>query len=244
MSGDGPGEKSGCCDYFSFITEADESKALKILRYANLINAIVVVVVGVLSLLSLGDLLTVQISSLAVSLYVTCFGVLLCCFEVRLSMIEKLVRLRFGFMYSFVGRTMFLVFIATLCFARDEAGTTVVSIITLLNAIMNAFVMWKHGHVFDDPTSKYSTAEQGAATFVQNHPDLVTQAVNTGASYAQSNPQVFQAGVQAGANFARENPGQAMNLAAQAQQAQQGGGSAGQGATDTSDENPFEVAKY
>lgn len=188
------------------IRDADHDKATSILRWANMGNAALVIFAGIYSLVTLGDIITFQIAALSVSLYLTCFGLLLCCFELRLTSVEKTVRRRFGFMFSFMGRTLFLFFVGTLCFARNTTTTIVIGVVTILNGLMNAWVMYKYDEAFKDPTGRYA-ADNNAFT---------QQAIGAGAAYAASNPQLMQQGVQAGASYARNNPDQAARLAQQA----------------------------
>lgn len=47
--------------------------------------------------------------------YVYAFAVIICCFEIGLSIINKCMADNFGFLYSVLGRTIFLAMVAGLC---------------------------------------------------------------------------------------------------------------------------------
>mmetsp|Transcript_24851 Transcript_24851/g.30402 ORF Transcript_24851/g.30402 Transcript_24851/m.30402 type:complete len:142 (-) Transcript_24851:175-600(-) len=131
-------------------------------------------------------------------------------------MIETTVRKYFGFMYSFLGRTVFLFFMGTFCIglkADFESLGIIIGCITFVNALLNCYVMYAHGEIYTDPTQKYTTAESASAQYVQSNPELAQQAFGAGAAFAASNPQLAQQGVNAAANYARENPDQAAQAA-------------------------------
>ena len=61
---------------------------------------------------SLLDLLQVTVAA-----YIVFFGLLILCLECNISNLAPKFRRNFGFMFSFIGRTVFLLFCATMCFA-------------------------------------------------------------------------------------------------------------------------------
>lgn len=193
------------------IRSANKSQAATILRLTNLINAGLAIFAGIWTLLALDDILTLNVPSLALSLYLTLFGCLLCCFEFRIGFIERNVRDYFGFMFTYCGRSVFLLFLGTFCIGlkADQSVGIIIGVLTYVNALLNCFVMYRHGEYFDDPTKKYQTAENVTQEYVQNNPELVQQAVGAGVSFAANNPQVAQQGAQAFQQYARENPTQA-----------------------------------
>lgn len=213
-----PVTMSGKC--WNCCVHSDAASSLMYLRVANIINAIFVVVVGIVSLLNLTNV--VHISYYAVSVYLIGMGLLLCCFEMRIGFIEARVRKNFGFMYTFVGRTLFLAFVASLCFGLSNDGLNITcGVVTAVNALYNGFIVWRHerGHLLDDPTHGYQTSESLAAQYVRDNPDLANRAVSGGAAFARDNPQVAQAGMQ----YARDHPDQAAAAAKSAYGGSSGG---------------------
>ena len=45
-----------------------------------------------------------------------CFAFLLFFFETRFACTESLIRRNFGFMFTYMGRTIFLIFLSAVCF--------------------------------------------------------------------------------------------------------------------------------
>ena len=70
------------------------------------------------------------------------------------------IRTNFGFLYSFVGRTAFLLFVASICLCAQTASGYFMFAVTFINASVNCLVLATHpafkkgGQLspFDDPT--------------------------------------------------------------------------------------------
>lgn len=199
---------------YSCFFNTDHSTAATYVRFFNFVNATLLFMTGVLSLLSLSN--TIHLVIYVLSAYLLFFGLLLCCFEMRFMWIERRVRDSFGFLYTYVGRTVFLLFIASLCFgiveSQSDAGITV-GIFTVVNALFNMVIMYRHGKFFEDPSNEYSTVESAGSQYLRQNPQLVRQGVEAGVNYARENPEVARQGLEAGAQYARENPEDAKVLA-------------------------------
>ena len=168
---------------------------------------------------------------------------MLFCFECRLKRMEEDVRRNFGFLYSYTGRTCFIVFIATICFgatAGDDTGALGIACgaITFINAIFNCFVIYQHpgfgkGGISRnaDPGAAYTSGEvlaaQGAKEAARRNPDLAKQAATGAVNYAANNPEARKAAV----NYAMDNPDQARQVAGAAYGAQKN--------TSGGSDNPF-----
>ena len=160
-----------------------------------------------------------------VVLYVTCFGFMLCCFEMRVGRAEQSIRNNCGFMYTYLGRTIFLVFVGTWCFGIVSNNSSVKSlayaagIFTAVNAVFNCAIISKHSEMSlrGDPSAGYTTAGAEAKAAAARNPELTKKAVGTAANYARENPQMV---VQAASAYS---------------QSQQGGGGGG-------NDNPFDMA--
>ncbi|GBG33242.1 Hypothetical Protein FCC1311_094662 [Hondaea fermentalgiana] len=198
------------------ITNTNFKEASTVLRLLNLINAALIIFAGVWTMVDLGKLVTLKVATVAISIYLACFGCVLCCFEMRISMLEKPVRKRFGFMYTYLGRTLFLFFVATFLIARQTTTTYVIAALTLANTLINCYVTVKHGEYYADPTGKYTTAEAATASYVEQNPQLAQAAIGHTVNYARENPQLAQAGLNASAQYAQSHPDQAQRLASTA----------------------------
>lgn len=211
----------GCCSSISSFCYAcffssSENAAAGYVRFFNFINAIVLFIAGLLSLINVTNILTLSLSFYFMSFYVMIFGLLLCCFEMRFSWSEKRVRESFGFLYTYIGRALFLLFIASFCFGLMSSNQSIglpVGIVTAINALFNLIVMYRHGKMFQDPSSEYGTAEATTAQYLRENPQLAQGAINAGVSFARDNPELARQGLQAGTQYAREHPADAQALA-------------------------------
>lgn len=196
--------------------ESSGSSAAGMLRLTNMANAVLLVFAGVWSFLDITNILSLSISFYFLAAYLICFGTLLCCFECRIGYFENRVRDSFGFLYSYAGRAVFLLFLSTFCFgliSKQESLGIAVGVITAINALFNFVVIYRHGKLFADPSQEYQgTAEGNAAAFMQNNPQLARSAVSAGMNAAANNPDLARQGMQAGASYAQQNPQQAAQL--------------------------------
>ena len=138
------------------------------------------------------------------------------------------VRRNFGFLYSYTGRTLFIVFIATICFGAtggtgDNSGALGIACgtVTFINAFFNCFVIYQHpaftreGGIDRnaDPGAMYVSGEvlaaQGAGEAARRNPDLAMKAGTAAIGYAAENPGARKAAI----GYAMDNPEQARNVA-------------------------------
>ena len=102
-------------------------------RLINFINAVLIIAAGVLSFTQI----TGFGEQVFVGLYCVLFGSVMMLFELRLESSELFIRRYFGFLYNFLGRLLFIFFIATACFTIDgqwRVFGVVVGVITIVNA--------------------------------------------------------------------------------------------------------------
>lgn len=177
----------------------DFSEASSMIRLTNLLNAVLIVFVGIWSTFNLGNIAFGEFTFISISAYLTFFGCLLCCFELRIGFIEENVRKYFGFMFTFIGRAVFLIFLGMFCIGLYGANSGVVGIVvgvfTFLNALLNCFVMYRHGEIYADPTAKYTTADSAAKNYMKDNPEITQQAFKTGMNFAASNPDLARQGM-------------------------------------------------
>lgn len=109
------------------------------LRIGFMICASLMLVTGFLSLSSssLGDIF--------IALYVIFFAILICCFELAFSGISRWIAQNFGFMYTKIGRMLFILFLAFLCFGLGLFGIIVMCLL-VLGIIGNFYVMYRCPH--------------------------------------------------------------------------------------------------
>jgi hypothetical protein len=72
------------------------------------------------------------LSVVFIALYVFFFAIIICCFEVALNVIAIWIAQNFGFLYTLLGRLLFIVFIASLCYNLKLFGQIVMGILIAL----------------------------------------------------------------------------------------------------------------
>lgn len=72
------------------------------------------------------------LSIVFIALYVFFFAIIICCFEVALNVVALWIAQNFGFMYTLLGRILFIVFVASLCFNLKLFGQIVMGILLVL----------------------------------------------------------------------------------------------------------------
>jgi hypothetical protein len=87
------------------------------LRFTYMLSAIIMLVA---SILTLSDPPNIALGFFA--FYVLMFAILIFSFEIHLSGIAHIIAVNFGFMYSLIGRLLFLCFVGFMTFQLGEAG--------------------------------------------------------------------------------------------------------------------------
>ena len=129
------------------------------------------------------------------SIYTCFFGLLLSCLECNISNLAPRLQRNFGFMFSFTGRTLFIVFCGSMAFAMGNTLAYVVGSLTVLNGLFNGYVICVHpafktGELSakGDPYGGYSGGEKEMLTYLQSKPELARQAQGAAVSWAAANP--------------------------------------------------------
>jgi hypothetical protein len=96
------------------------------------------------SLMIIAGLFTLSSASLSevfIALYVIFFGSLICCYEIAFAGMSKTIAQNFGFMYTKLGRALFLLFIAFLCYGLGLFGIIVMCLLVVGMGV-NIYVMY------------------------------------------------------------------------------------------------------
>lgn len=106
------------------------------LRGAFAICAALMILVALLNLTasSLGDLF--------IAIYVFFFGIVICCYEIAFAGISRWIAQNFGFMYTKIGRILFILFVAFLCFDLGLFGILVMCLL-IIAICGNLYVLYK-----------------------------------------------------------------------------------------------------
>jgi hypothetical protein len=106
------------------------------LRVGFALCASLMIIAGMLSLTSS------SLSNVFIALYIICFGSLICCFELAFVGVSKWIAQNFGFMYTKLGRVLFMLFIAFLCYGLGLFGIIVMCLL-IVGIGVNFYVMYR-----------------------------------------------------------------------------------------------------
>jgi hypothetical protein len=77
------------------------------------------------------------------AIYLFFFAIMLCCFELAIRRVSKMIVQNFGFMYSAGGKVMFLAFIAMMCFELSALGKVCFALL-ICYCFANLYIQFKH----------------------------------------------------------------------------------------------------
>jgi len=76
------------------------------------------------------------------AIYTIFFSVMICCFEFALNAVARLIAVNFGFMYSLLGRLLFLLFVGFMSFQLSLFGKIAMGILYGVG-LFHAFIMYR-----------------------------------------------------------------------------------------------------
>jgi hypothetical protein len=97
-----------------------------ILRVSYMCASILMAAAAALTLQGAG------LSVVFIAIYVFFFAIIICCFELALNVVAIWIAQNFGFLYTLLGRMLFIIFIASLCFNLKLFGKIVMGILLAL----------------------------------------------------------------------------------------------------------------
>lgn len=110
------------------------------LRYSMILLSTLMLITAWYNILSVTS---PSISASFLAFYLSIFSCLICCFEIAWRQVALYIVQNFGFMYSSVGRTLFLIFVAIVFFQLSTFGI-VIFCLMMLWGIVNIYVNAKH----------------------------------------------------------------------------------------------------
>eukprot|EP00455_Lapot_gusevi_P025388 TRINITY_DN2668_c0_g1_i1.p1 TRINITY_DN2668_c0_g1~~TRINITY_DN2668_c0_g1_i1.p1 ORF type:complete len:258 (+),score=94.61 TRINITY_DN2668_c0_g1_i1:76-774(+) len=117
----------------SIVTKADAPKLATFLRWINIINALGLGASGFFGFITWNP------AQMLTAVYVAIFGLIIFLFEMRLKKLEIHFINNLGFLTSWLGRGMFIVFCGTLSFSMGMIGI-ITGIFSILNGVFNIYV--------------------------------------------------------------------------------------------------------
>ena len=112
-------------------------------RWAKRLRVAYMVVSGVMALAAFMSLSSNDLGVMFMALYVWFFALLIFCSELALRGVAKLIAQNFGFMYNPVGRVIFFLFVAVMCYELGLLGKIAMAMLTAAT-LVHAYVIIFH----------------------------------------------------------------------------------------------------
>lgn len=159
-------------------------------------------------------MVNVTFSTITVSGYVVFFGMLMTCLECNIGNLAPRFKRNFGFLFSFIGRTVFIIFCATMCFALNAWLGYLAGAVTAVNGLFNGYVICVHpsfktGELSakSNPFGGYTGGESEMLSYLKSNPALANKVGTAAIGFAKDNPQVaLSVASAAAAQPAESNP--------------------------------------
>lgn len=171
------------------VSRVSMDRLLKVMRALNILNALLLAVACFFSFTILSN-----ITGFFLGTYMGLFAVLLFAFETRLKRWEPFIRKWFGFLYTYMGRAAFLLFLSAVNFGVAGTGSdagvgkavvVIAGVFTVTNAVFNGFVICNHP-AFRANKTQQNLKDEDILTYLDNHPELARRAA---AKYAAESKQ-------------------------------------------------------
>ena len=124
------------------------SRSVRFMRLGNACNGVLLVTFAILSFLLPSGSLLPDFSSITLSCYVIFLGLLMCTVELNLSPVQARVRRNFGFLFSYLGRALFVAFSGSMAVAMAYSNGSAsiiliaVGVATMANALVNLVIIY------------------------------------------------------------------------------------------------------
>lgn len=187
----------------SSVRDWSTSKVINVLRFANLCNGLLLILGAILVFIT--GLVSINFTTTVLAAYVCFLGLLMTCLECNIgsSALRKRLIRYFGFMFSFAGRTIFILFCATVICALSNVLAYIICAVTAINGCFNGYVMCVHPSFRNgelsataDPSGGYSGGESEMVAFLKSNPALAKKASVVAVKFAQDNPDIARTAIQ------------------------------------------------
>lgn len=106
-------------------------KWARIIRLSMLVVSTLMIITAFYNLGSSSN----SVSTNFLAIYVFFFSCLICCYELAFKQVAYHIVQNFGFMYTAVGRSIFLTFVAILCFQLSTMGMVMFALLVVMGAV-------------------------------------------------------------------------------------------------------------
>ena len=141
-------------------------KAETLLSVTRYLNIVLSCFQGIAGFMGLFDLMSLSFTRFFISLYVILFSLILLSFECRFSTTESILRRNFGFIFSNLGRILFICFSGLVDFGIKDKMAILIGLFMLINAFISTLIFLWHSNLKQpqmDPRSTkagYKSASQ------------------------------------------------------------------------------------
>lgn len=119
--------------------------------------------------------------------------------ELNISNLQPRLRRNFGFLFTYKGRCLFVLFAATMTMALANWIGYLVGSVTAANSLFNMYALCVHpvfkkgGRLHDaDAQAGYDPGEKAVLAYLQSNPELARKAGSAAIGFAQRNPELAQ----------------------------------------------------
>ena len=109
------GKKSGICSW-------SRRGLVRVVRISSLCNGFCLALCAICGFLLPTNPLTVSFSTVTLSGYIVFLGLLMCVLELNIGLVQQRLRRSCGFMFSYVGRTVYIFFVGTMAVSLGFGG--------------------------------------------------------------------------------------------------------------------------
>ena len=154
------------------VKSMDIGRALSQLRWINMFLGLIIIVFNIFGIL--GNLLNPGL--ILMNAFSILFAGILCLYEMQMKKLGQKLRRLYGFLYTYIGRSLYLFLYVVLLFMWCSLGTILftistwynwaLGIIIILDALYNVLILFVHPafkngqrKMTDDPTVNYTAGE-------------------------------------------------------------------------------------
>lgn len=83
-------------------------------------------------------------SAFVLAIYGICGALLICCLETQLKFLRVMIAVNFGFLFHSIGRFVFYLVLASLCYSLDALSGSIMAIIVVCVAFFNTYVLCRY----------------------------------------------------------------------------------------------------
>eukprot|EP01029_Cantina_marsupialis_P009774 TRINITY_DN22606_c0_g1_i1.p1 TRINITY_DN22606_c0_g1~~TRINITY_DN22606_c0_g1_i1.p1 ORF type:complete len:205 (-),score=33.29 TRINITY_DN22606_c0_g1_i1:203-817(-) len=182
--------------------KAKNSKQLTAyMRRINVLNGSGNLIVALLATFS--TIVSISIAKFIMGAYAILFSALFVLTELHLRNLEHRIKNYFGFMFSYIGRGFYMLFLASMMLAMMNVLCYIFAAITFVNCLFNFYIMKTHPvftsgelSLTDNPYASYTAGEEDMRAYLRAHPQIAKKVVTTSVNLAKNNPEIAKSAIE------------------------------------------------